>query len=394
MCVQIYILAAIFFLTCRITTPKLSENPMSFMRQDYITKRGLFIIYIGFFELVFVLIVHVELSHNTLSIVQPAEKRCSEFRDDNGMKFISYAAIACIILSVVRCLVQSYALERLSKPDVVSMTKVYLQPSTYFVALLCLRLWFHPYEEPDPNLPNRMICYQKVKWSTAVVKNSPVTFYLFILVFITINFIYDFAVTGCEQDQSHGYLCSDFIRQKMSSMKQSNTCTKHTVLGRQPTHLQITLINDNEKTSQSSLLGTQESRIHTPIMTATPCSTSAAGVKQNYAKSFKSWRMYFPSDTLKFKAPSSTCRSLWEFLTRSVRLYLALVVYFVIFVGCYQCTEYLLVGSFLEDFTPVIFTSVVIMNGILRAVQIAFAGTINKDKPHVVANCKNNQSSV
>lgn len=387
-CLQIYILAAIFFLTCRIVTPRLTQIPTSFMRQDYVTKRGLFIIYIGFFEMVFVLIVHVELSRQILSIVQPVEKHCSEFLNDRRMNFVSYVVLACILLSVVRCLVQRYVLERLSKPDVVSMTRVYLLPSTYFIALLCIRLWFHLYEEPDLIQPNPTICYQKVKWPTAVVKNSPVIFYFFIMTFITINFIYDFAVSRCEPEPglpSYGYFCSYFIRQKRSSMK-------HTVLGRQSTHLQIRLIESNGKLSHSSLLGIQESRIQAPIMSATPYSTSGGRIEQNYAKSDKSRRMHFPGDTLKVKAPSS-CGSLWEFLSRSVRLYIALAVYFAIFVGCYQCTAYLLVGSFLEDFIPVIFTSVVVLNGILRAVQIAFAATINDEKLHLVVNCKN-QSSV
>lgn len=383
-CLQIYILAAILFLTCRIVTPRLTQIPTSFLRQDYITKRSLFIIYIGFFEMVFVLIVHVQLSRQILSIAQPVEKHCSEFLNDRRVNFVSYVVLACILLSVVRCLVQRYVLERLSKPDVVSMTRVYLLPSTYFIALLCVRLWFHLCEEPDPIQPNRMICYQKVKWPTAVVKNSPVIFYLFIMTFITINLIYDFAVSRCEPEPglpSYGHLCSYFIRQKRSGMK-------HTVLGRQPTHLQIRLIDGNGKLSHSSLLGIQESRLHAPIMSATPYPTSAARVEQNYAKSDKSRRINFPGDTLKLQAPSY-CGSLWEFLSRSVRLYIALAVYFVIFVGCYQCTEYLLVGSLLEDFIPVIFTSIVVVNSILRAVQIAFAGTINDEKLHPVVNCKN-----
>lgn len=394
MCLQIYILAAICFLTYRIVTPRLSKIPGSFIHQDYATKRGLFIIHIGFFEMVFVLIVHVELSHRVISLVQPTmEKRCSELGDSEGLDFISYLVLSCILMYVARCLVQSYVLQRLSKTDVLYLTKVYLLPSMCFIALLCVRLWFHLYEKADPSQPVGVICYQKVNWSTATVKHSPLTFYMIILAFITIAFVYDFVASDDEQERkSPSYLCSELMKQQRTSMKQPDTNTKQPILFRQPTHLQITLINDSEQTSQSLHIGDEVSRTQEPIRNSSPGSTNAAKIEKSIATSDESGKMHLLGDTLKFKAPS-TCGSRWEFLPRSVRLYSGLVVYFTIFIGCYQCTEYLLFGSFFEDFAPVIFTSVVIINGVISTVQIPLTGTVDDEKTHDVVNCKNNQSS-
>lgn len=328
-------------------------------------KRADFIIDVGFLEVCAGLVVLMEVTAVKFDIAhdKPGNGFSPEYSLCAGqLHYIACAVVGCLFLSIVRCLAQRYALERLSKSDVVSMTRVYLVPATCLVTVLCVWSWFHPHGDQEKKQPTgEIVCYH-------ANQTSPLNSFLLILLPILWNMVIDYwkyrtGKTGYNSKYVGSQLAADDgLRYDSTFLKQTNLVSEVVHSHEHPTH---TVSKTSEYISQSE----KEIANTNPALSANAILPTRISNVEHKSVPVKS-----TDET----AVRSIFVSLRDFLKIYLRIYLVLVIYLAAMIGVYAFLASCYASSRMEDLTTVVFMVMLMTTAVLRAMQVTVAAEVEK----------------